>query len=202
MTPTQLDELEALAKAAPAGKWEIWTSNSWRRVFADQGREKVRVIEPIVHQDGQPDLLFGFAVGSWLENFTPEVALSLIAEVRRLQANEDRYQALCAVAYQLAGTMNAPVRFLDAFSDASCGELEARAKTDDLLPVRSDEVGSFLSDEGQEYREDAERYRWATSLEDNAETLYSAVMSCGPKAVKEINIEIDAAIDAAKETKC
>ena len=80
--------------------------------------------------------------------------LALIAEVRALRD-------VCAAAYQLAGTMNAPVRFLDALSDASNGEIEARAKTDDLLPVSPDEVGSFLSDEGQEYREDAERYRFA-----------------------------------------
>lgn len=86
--------------------------------------------------------------------FPSTTVLSLIAEVRALRD-------VCAAAYQLAGTMNAPVRFLDAFSDASNGEIEARAKTDDLLPVSPDEVGSFLSDEGQEYREDAERYRFA-----------------------------------------
>lgn len=82
--------------------------------------------------------------------------LALIAEVRALRN-------VCAAAYQLAGTMNAPLRFLDALSDASNGEIEARAKTDDLLPVSPDEVGSFLSDEGQEYREDAER--WRTEME-------------------------------------
>jgi hypothetical protein len=85
MTPNQLDELEALAKAAPAGKWEIWTSNSWRRVYADQGREKVMLIEPTTQRDRWPDLMFGPGVEAWLEGLTPEVALSLIAEVRRLQ---------------------------------------------------------------------------------------------------------------------
>lgn len=149
-----LDRLEALAKAAPQGKWEIWTSCSWRRIYADQGREKVRVLEPTTQHDRWPDLMFGSGVEAWMEGFTPEVALALIAEVRALRG-------VCAAAYQLAGTMNAPVRFLDALSDASNGETEARAKTDDLLPVSPDEVGSFLSDEGQEYREDAERYRFA-----------------------------------------
>ena len=148
-----LDRLEALAKAAPQGKWEIWTSNSWRRVIAKQGRKNQPVIEPTSCRLWG-DLAFGFGVEAWLEGFTPEVALALIAEVRALRG-------VCAAAYQLAGTMNAPVRFLDALSDASNGETEARAKTDDLLPVSPDEVGSFLSDEGQEYREDAERYRFA-----------------------------------------
>lgn len=60
-----------------------------------------------------------------------------------MRAQIEQYQALCAAAYQLAGAMNAPVRFLDALSDGANGELEARAKTDDLLPVTSGEVGTF-----------------------------------------------------------
>jgi hypothetical protein len=80
-----LDKLEALAKAAPSGKWQVWTSNSWRRVYADQGRDKVRVIEPATHRDHHPDLMFGSGVEAWLEGFTPDLALELIAEVRRLR---------------------------------------------------------------------------------------------------------------------
>lgn len=80
-----LDRLEALAKAAPQGKWEIWTSCSWRRIYADQGREKVRVIEPTTQHDRWPDLAFGPGVEAWMEGFTPEVALALIAEIRALR---------------------------------------------------------------------------------------------------------------------
>ena len=80
-----LDQLEALAKAAPQGQWQVWTSNSWRRVYADQGREKVRVIEPTTQHDRWPDLVFGSGVEAWMEGFTPEVALALIAEVRALR---------------------------------------------------------------------------------------------------------------------
>ena len=76
----------------------------------------------------------------------------------------ERYQALCSAAYQLAGLMNAPVRFLDALSDGANGGLEARAKTADLLPVLPTEVGTFLSDEGEDFRDDAERYRWIRDL--------------------------------------
>ena len=60
-----------------------------------------------------------------------------------LRAERERYQALCAAAYQLAGAMNAPVRFLDALSDGANGEIEARQKTEDLLPVDPREMGAF-----------------------------------------------------------
>lgn len=60
-----------------------------------------------------------------------------------LRAERERYQALCAAAYQLAGAMSAPVRFLDAFSDGANGEIEARQKTEDLTPVDSKEMGAF-----------------------------------------------------------
>lgn len=83
-----IDELERIAKNAPAGKWEIHTSNSWRRVFADQGREKVRVIEPTTQHDRWPDLVFGPGVKEWIEGVTPDTVLALIAEVRALHKIE------------------------------------------------------------------------------------------------------------------
>jgi hypothetical protein len=83
-----LDEIERIAKGAPSGKWEVWTSCSWRRVFADQGRGSgVRVIEPVTQRhDNHPDLMFGPGVAAWLEGVTPDVVLALIAEVRALRA--------------------------------------------------------------------------------------------------------------------
>lgn len=80
-----------------------------------------------------------------------------------LRAERERYQALCAAAYQLAGTVNAPVRFLDALADGANGEIEARQKTDDLLPVDPKETGAFpaWSDaEVEGWKRDALRYRW------------------------------------------
>jgi hypothetical protein len=71
----------------------------------------------------------------------------------------------------------------------------------EYLCALSPEIALSLIAEVRTLQADSERYRWAISLEDNAETLLAAVMSCGPKAVKEINIEIDAAIDAAKDPK-
>jgi hypothetical protein len=54
---------------------------------------------------------------------------------QKLVAKVDGLQAVCAAAYQLAGAVGAPVRFLDALSDAASDELEARACTADLLPI-------------------------------------------------------------------
>lgn len=67
----------------------------------------------------------------------------LSGQLALLRAERERYQALCAAAYQLAGAMNAPVRFLDALADGANGEIEARQKTDDLLPVDPKEMGAF-----------------------------------------------------------
>jgi hypothetical protein len=95
MKPEQLDEIERVAKAAPQGKWEVHTSNSWRRVWADGRRPgPVRVIEPTVNpHDNHPDLMFGPGVKEWLEGVTPEVVLSLIAEVRHWKANHENQVA-------------------------------------------------------------------------------------------------------------
>ncbi|KVC81405.1 hypothetical protein [Burkholderia ubonensis] len=67
----------------------------------------------------------------------------LTGRLALLRAERERYQALCAAAYQLAGQMNAPVRWLDAFSDAANGEIEARQRTEDLTPVLERETGTF-----------------------------------------------------------
>ena len=152
MTP-DLDQLETLAKAVGGDQWTptYATRTDLAAVWLPDGDLICRCHGNIGHW---PDPINADDVAEFIAAANPATMLALIAEVRALRD-------VCAAAYQLAGTMNAPVRFLDALSDASNGETEARAKTDDLLPVSPDEVGSFLSDEGQEYREDAERYRFA-----------------------------------------
>ncbi|WP_186215907.1 hypothetical protein [Burkholderia gladioli] len=51
----------------------------------------------------------------------------------------DRYQAICAAAYQLAGVVGAPLRFLDALSEAANGEPMSTDDALNLLPVGLDE---------------------------------------------------------------
>ena len=90
-----LEKMEALAKAAPSGQWEVWTSNSWRRVMASGAGVTENVITPTVQRyDNHPDLTFGFGVKEWLEGATPDVVLALIAEVRALREDAARYQWL------------------------------------------------------------------------------------------------------------
>lgn len=85
-----IDALEALAKAAPSGKWETWTSCSWRRIMADDGKATRRVIEPTYHPtDNWPDLLFGEGVSEFIEAAQPSVILMLIDELRLLRAFVD-----------------------------------------------------------------------------------------------------------------
>jgi hypothetical protein len=55
------------------------------------------------------------------------------------EGKEARYQKLCAAAYQLAGLVEAPLRFLDALSDGANGEPMEDAI--ELLPVTKDEIG-------------------------------------------------------------
>ena len=80
-----LEKLEKLAKAAPSGQWEVWTSNSWRRVMAGN----TPAIVPCVQRyDNHPDLSLASGVKEWLEGVTPETVLALVAEVRRLRDGE------------------------------------------------------------------------------------------------------------------
>lgn len=56
-------------------------------------------------------------------------------EIKALKKQIDDYQGICSAVYQMAGVANAPVRFLDALSDAANGEIGLRAPTERLLPV-------------------------------------------------------------------
>ncbi|MFY4709896.1 hypothetical protein [Burkholderia glumae] len=75
-----------------------------------------------------------------------QVALdpAVSAAARSLNADTaeaiDRYQAVCAAAYQLAGIVGAPLRFLDALSDAANGEPMSADEALNLLPVGLDEI--------------------------------------------------------------
>jgi hypothetical protein len=55
MTNDKLDELERLLKAGTPGPWMLATSNSWRRFVS---KTHTPVCEPIVQNDGHPDLHF------------------------------------------------------------------------------------------------------------------------------------------------
>lgn len=133
---------------------------------------------------------------------TPAVTLELIAEVRRLQeenmlcrnAIEDAVDMVdvCAEANDddhSQGALRATKRLLSEAICKACPRLlMERPEGQKLYGLHWRE----LREENEALRADAERYRWAISLEDNVEQLYAAVISCGPDMPGSINIEIDA----------
>lgn len=143
-----LDHLEALAKGAPSGKWEVWTSNSWRRVMAPcvDRPGTMRVIEPVLQRhDNHPDLSFGPGVAEWLEGFTPEVALSLIAEVRALRETI-RFQANAARAGMDAAKAAGAIMLQEAL------KVRAESSPDVLASERA--VNAMLTEENEALREE------------------------------------------------
>ncbi|GAP67366.1 fructose-2,6-bisphosphatase [Mizugakiibacter sediminis] len=59
------------------------------------------------------------------------------AEIAELRKERRKLRKVCAAAYQAAGAYSLPVRFLDALFDAAQGDIEARQKTDALLPCET-----------------------------------------------------------------
>ncbi|WP_273920037.1 hypothetical protein [Burkholderia pseudomallei] len=67
-----------------------------------------------------------------------------LAEINgQLREQIERYQAVCAAAYQLVGVVDGPLRFLDALSNAANGEPMSTEDALNLLPVTLDECDSF-----------------------------------------------------------
>ena len=84
----------------------------------------------------------------------PQATITKLAESNaELRAQIERYQAICASAYQLAGAVDAPLRFLDALASAANGDPVSEEAALDLLPVTVEEcagvqqAGATLTDE-------------------------------------------------------
>jgi hypothetical protein len=89
---------------------------------------------------------------------------------------------------------------VDELLQLYCVEKDARitlaaAPTSATQPAQPPQPEPVPTDDAR----DAARYRWAIALEDNAEALYCAVLSCGPREIKSINIEIDDAMALAAQ---
>lgn len=71
-------------------------------------------------------------------------AITKLAEINgQLREQIERYQAVCAAAYQLVGVVDGPLRFMDALSNAANGEPMSTEDALNLLPVTLDECDSF-----------------------------------------------------------
>lgn len=53
---TKLDKLRATVEAMTAAPWELWTSNSFRRVTGPNGRDGGVLSGTVQRHDGHPDL--------------------------------------------------------------------------------------------------------------------------------------------------
>lgn len=92
LTLEQIERLAALNARATSGPWEWWTSNSWRRLTAQGGRDG-GVICPVVHPvDHHPDLAIS------------EPDMALIAEARNALPD---LLALARDAYRFRAWVNA-----------------------------------------------------------------------------------------------
>lgn len=71
-------------------------------------------------------------------------AITKLAEINgQLREQIERYQAVCAAAYQFVCVVDGPLRFLDALSNAANGEPISTEDALNLLPVTLDECDSF-----------------------------------------------------------
>lgn len=111
------------------------------------------------------------------------------AQYNELESENDRLQQICAAAYQMAGQVGAPVRFLDALS-RPCETTQEQI--DALLPVGEDEFSEVgrLKAENADMKPYAERMRkWeairkahigvpcACEFDDDGETLLKECMA-------------------------
>lgn len=127
-----------------------------------------------------------------------------LARIAELEREKDEAEKHAAAVSSENFDLEARIAELDrkhkeAWDD--CGELNTA--NHELLAAcgEKDRRIAELEKERDALKADAERYVWAISSIDNAESLWAAVMSCGPSARESINIEIDAALQAEKETR-
>lgn len=86
----------------------------------------------------------GVAFSAVLDAGLVEGSAEADAELDRLNVQSDKLQMICASAYQMAGLVGAPVRFLDALANP-CGATQDQI--DALLPIREEEVNALRENE-------------------------------------------------------
>lgn len=92
MTPLDLAKIKAAAERATPGKWQWWTSNSWRRLRSEKGHgATLSVVEPYASRsDGHPDCIVSQEDMDFIEAAQPTTVLALIGRVERLEGALDQ----------------------------------------------------------------------------------------------------------------
>lgn len=102
--------------------------------------DRDRYIRKIKHHADVRKKAVGAAFSAVLDAGLTEGIAEAQMELDRLNILVDKLQLICASAYQMAGLVGAPVRFLDVLANP----LEAtQDQIDTLLPVREDEVDAL-----------------------------------------------------------
>ncbi|CAJ5443560.1 Uncharacterised protein [Burkholderia pseudomallei] len=118
-----------------------------REMFERCYREAFPGSFDIAFQDLYVDSYVETAWRFWkvMRRTTPDrEAITKLAEINgQLREQIERYQAVCAAAYQLVCVVDGPLRFLDALSNAANGEPMSTEDALNLLPVTLDECDSF-----------------------------------------------------------
>jgi hypothetical protein len=86
-----LSELRRLAEGATPHQWVWHTSNSWRRLKAENHGVRLNVLEPFVASDGHPDLTIDQSDMNFIAACNPATILALLDMVEAqaaLQSNE------------------------------------------------------------------------------------------------------------------
>jgi hypothetical protein len=143
------DSLAAADRDLPDGKWEVWSSNSFRRISGPDGRDD-SVLSAVTHRDGHPDLSMNeenLRRLAWLRNNARSASEQLraaVVEVDRLRSTSlgdalmdyDRLAArvaelerLCERACKVAdGLVDIAAPGLDTFRDLGITDIaEIRA---------------------------------------------------------------------------
>lgn len=119
---TKLDKLRATVEAMTAAPWELWTSNSFRRITGPSGRDGGVLSGTVQRHDGQPDLaatpvdLSGIVA---LRNAAPAL-FAIVEAAQRYMAANDRQDVSGDAYIQI--------------SDACLALREAISSLEELLP--------------------------------------------------------------------
>jgi hypothetical protein len=134
------ESLAACNRDLPDGDWEVWTSNSFRRVTGPDARDG-GVLHAVVHRDGVADLSMSeenLRRLAWLRNNARSAAemlraaVAMIAGIREEHAEvlacADAHQSMLTQACRERDRLAARVAELEKLAGEACDELYAASR--------------------------------------------------------------------------